>query len=224
MHLNCRRIYRTVAVFLALALRIAAWKSLPVGAVSKYAHVAVRYQESTSKPTLTQRPRPHTLTQFANNLGDLENDSSSEQNTDLESFGESFSFKTTLILVGGQSLLALLAILMAKLLGTPNWGLGVDFRLDLSTLSRGCITSLPLIGFAAALEAVEAFCSRSSPSPIQEKIKASLAAVRKASQKSVLFALGPTFRPIMGLFIAVLLGAAAGIGEEWLFRGKCDHL
>lgn len=43
--------------------------------------------------------------------------------------------------------------------------------------------------------------------------------VTKATQRSVLAVMGKERRPVFALFVSILLGAAAGWGEEWLFRG-----
>lgn len=47
--------------------------------------------------------------------------------------------------------------------------------------------------------------------------------VTTATQRSVLALLGSTFKPGLGLFVAVSLGIAAGLGEEMLFRGILQY-
>ena len=42
-------------------------------------------------------------------------------------------------------------------------------------------------------------------------------------RRSVLALMGSTFKPRLGLFVAVLLGTAAGLGEEMLFRGVLQY-
>jgi membrane protease YdiL (CAAX protease family) len=43
--------------------------------------------------------------------------------------------------------------------------------------------------------------------------------VTKATQRSVLSVMGSKRRPIFAVLVSILLGAVAGWGEEWLFRG-----
>eukprot|EP00970_Alexandrium_tamarense_P016468 scaffold6580_cov195-Alexandrium_tamarense.AAC.3 len=43
--------------------------------------------------------------------------------------------------------------------------------------------------------------------------------VTKATQRSVLAVMGSRRRPVFALLVSILLGAVAGWGEEWLFRG-----
>jgi len=128
------------------------------------------------------------------------NDKSSEADDNF------FDLKTTVALVGGQSLLIGLAAVIAKVVGTPNLGLGpgIDFGLD--AIARGVIWSLPLGVLAVVLDFVE------------DKF-VGLQEVTKATQSSVLSLLGGTFKPVLGALIALALGLAAGLGEEMLFRG-----
>ena len=123
---------------------------------------------------------------------------------------------TVVTLIGAQSLLSLVAVFFAQQLGTPNLGLGTGFHIDASDVARGCVSALPLVAFAGGLEVVEAVCPSDGP---LFKIKSALADVRASTQKSILLLMGTEFRPFVGLLTAVGLGAAAGIGEEWLFRG-----
>jgi len=137
---------------------------------------------------------------------------SSNSNTegDGESNSESddkiFDIKTTVALVGGQSLLIVAAVIAAKFVGTPNLGLGPGFDASLPYIFKGILWSTPLGILAVALDVVE------------DKFQA-LQEVTKATQSSVLSLLGGTFKPVLGIVTALALGAAAGIGEEMLFRG-----
>ncbi len=131
---------------------------------------------------------------------------SSNTNIDDASEDKLFDIKTTIALVGGQSLLIGAAIIAAKFVGTPNLGLGPGIDASLPFVLKGILWSLPLGLLAVVLDFVEA----KFPS-LQE--------VTKATQSSVLSLLGGTFKPWIGFTTALALGAAAGIGEEMLFRG-----
>eukprot|EP00531_Pseudo-nitzschia_arenysensis_P019372 CAMPEP_0116124852 /NCGR_PEP_ID=MMETSP0329-20121206/5503_1 /TAXON_ID=697910 /ORGANISM="Pseudo-nitzschia arenysensis, Strain B593" /LENGTH=314 /DNA_ID=CAMNT_0003618863 /DNA_START=123 /DNA_END=1067 /DNA_ORIENTATION=+ len=117
-----------------------------------------------------------------------------------------FDIKTTIALVGGQSLLIGAAVIAAKFVGTPNLGLGPGVDASLINIGKGILWSLPLGFLAVVLDFVEG------------KFPA-LKEVTKATQSSVLSLLGGTFKPLIGFTTALALGAAAGIGEEMLFRG-----
>ncbi|OEU09927.1 Abi-domain-containing protein, partial [Fragilariopsis cylindrus CCMP1102] len=113
-------------------------------------------------------------------------------------------------LVGGQSLLIGVAIIVAKFCGTPNLGLGPNIDFGLPSIGLGILWSLPLGALGVALDVVE------------DKFPA-LQDVTKATQSSVLSLLGGTFRPIIGTITALALGVAAGLGEEMLFRGVLQN-
>ena len=130
---------------------------------------------------------------------------SSNSNID-ESEDKLFDIKTTVALVGGQSLLIVVAAIAAKFVGTPNFGLGPGVDASFPFWVQGILWSLPLGLLAVVLDFVE------------EKFPA-LQDVTKATQSSVLSLLGGTFKPVLGFATALALGAAAGIGEEMLFRG-----
>ncbi|VEU45055.1 unnamed protein product [Pseudo-nitzschia multistriata] len=117
-----------------------------------------------------------------------------------------FDFKTTIALVGGQSLLIVVAAIAAKFVGTPNFGLGPNIDFGLAAIGKGILWSLPLGALAVALDFVE------------DRFQA-LQDVTKATQSSVLSLLGGTFKPVLGGLTALALGIAAGFGEEMLFRG-----
>lgn len=131
---------------------------------------------------------------------------SSNGNVDEAKEDKLFDMKTTVALVGGQSLLIGAAAIAAKFCGTPNFGLGPGVDASLPFVVQGILWSLPLGLLAVVLDFVE------------EKFPA-LQEVTKATQSSVLSLLGGTFKPFLGFATALALGAAAGIGEEMLFRG-----
>ena len=131
---------------------------------------------------------------------------SSNGNVDEAKEDKLFDIKTTIALVGGQSVLIAVAAVAAKFCGTPNFGLGPGVDASMPFLVQGILWSLPLGGLAVVLDFVE------------EKFPA-LQEVTKATQSSVLSLLGGTFKPFLGCATALALGAAAGIGEEMLFRG-----
>jgi uncharacterized protein len=119
---------------------------------------------------------------------------------------ELFDARTTVALIGGQSLLVLGAALAALVLGTPSFGLGPGFVLSFSAIKLGVLYTLPLGVLAFLLDIVE------------DKFP-SLQDVTKATNRSVLALLGGSFKPVMALLAAIALGMAAGVGEEMLFRG-----
>jgi membrane protease YdiL (CAAX protease family) len=127
-----------------------------------------------------------------------------------------YSASTAAMLIAGQSLLAVFAAGSAAILGTPNWGLGLNFQVDSPALLAGLAASVPLLAFAVVLEVAEAKL------PAENFIKKLLTGVSQSTQSSILLILGPTFKPVAGFISALFMGLAAGIGEEWLFRGVCQ--
>jgi membrane protease YdiL (CAAX protease family) len=121
-----------------------------------------------------------------------------------------FDVKTTVFLVGGQSLLVGVAVLLAFVLKTPNYGLGPDISFSTAAIVDGILKTLPLGVLAYLLDFVE------------DKIPA-LRDVTLATQRSVMALLGATFKPGIGLLVSVALGLAAGVGEEMLFRGVFQY-
>ena len=130
--------------------------------------------------------------------------SSSTEDDDL------FDIKTTLFLVGGQSLLIGAAVILALFLKTPNYGLGPDISFNTGAIADGVLKALPLGFLAFLLDLVE------------EEIPA-LRQVTLATQRSVMALLGGTFKPVVGLLVSIALGLAAGVGEEMLFRGVLQY-
>lgn len=135
---------------------------------------------------------------------------SSPQNDDLiDNAAEGdviFDGQTTIALVGAQSLLVVGAVVAANVLNVPNNGLGEGFLIDTESIKSGVLTTLPLFTLAFVLDFVE------------KKVPA-LQDVTKATQRSVLALLGGSRKPITALGVSIALGAAAGLGEEMLFRG-----
>ncbi|KAI2500198.1 CAAX protease self-immunity [Fragilaria crotonensis] len=121
-----------------------------------------------------------------------------------------FDIKTTLFLVGGQSLLIGAAVILALFLKTPNYGLGPDINFSTGAIADGVLKALPLGFIAYLLDFVE------------QEIPA-LRQVTLATQRSVMALLGGTFKPIVGLLVSIALGLAAGVGEEMLFRGVLQY-
>jgi uncharacterized protein len=121
-----------------------------------------------------------------------------------------FDPQTTVALIGGQSVLILVAIVLAFALQTPNLGLGPRFSFDTASLQAGCLLAVPLGVLAAFLDTIE------------DQYPA-LQDVTKATQRSVLGLLGSTFKPLVGLLVSSVLGIAAGVGEEMLFRGLLQY-
>ena len=119
---------------------------------------------------------------------------------------DNFDAKTTVALIGGQTLLVGLAIAAATALGTANYGLGPGFALSAGIVQAGALATAPLFLLAYVLDFVE----KSVPA---------LADVTKATQRSVLALLGRKRKPFIALLTSVALGLAAGVGEEMLFRG-----
>ena len=68
------------------------------------------------------------------------------------------------------------------------------------------MATLPLFALAAILDVVE-------------KYVPALEDVSKATQRSVLGLMGGARQPLIALGVSIALGAAAGLGEEMLFRG-----
>lgn len=123
---------------------------------------------------------------------------------------EMFNIKTTFSLVGGQAVLVGVAAAIAVVAGTPNVGFGSGVEFGFRSIAYGILMTGPLGAFAWALDRIE------------ENVPA-LQDVTTATQRSVLALLGGTFKPRLGLAVAVSLGVAAGLGEELLFRGVLQY-
>ena len=136
----------------------------------------------------------------------LSNDSKTTFLSRLGEEDEYFDGQTTFSLVATQSLLVVIAVGVAVLAKTPNFGLGPGVAFDWKSVGYGTLMTIPLGVLAWALDLIE------------ERVPA-LKDVTIATQRSVLALMGSTFKPKLGLFVAILLGTAAGLGEEMLFRG-----
>lgn len=121
-----------------------------------------------------------------------------------------FDGKTTIALVGGQSLLIAGSVAVAALIRTPNFGFGPGISFSLAAVSNGILLTAPLGILAAALDLIE------------DKFPA-LQDVTKATQRSVLALLGGKFKPLIAFVTSLSLGLVAGFGEELLFRGVLQY-
>jgi membrane protease YdiL (CAAX protease family) len=117
-----------------------------------------------------------------------------------------FDVQTTISLIAGQSLLVIVAVIAAKFLNVANLGLGTGFDISRESVQNGALLTLPLFFIAFILDQFE------------KKVPA-LEDVSKATQRSVLAVLGGEFKLLNAVAVCTALGAAAGVGEEMLFRG-----
>lgn len=118
-----------------------------------------------------------------------------------------------LSIVSQQSLLIPLSIGLATVLDIPNYGLGPSIDLNPSSILGGCLCVLPLAALAYLLDQVE------------DQYPA-LQNVTKATQRAVLLFLGNSVSSTSStttILSAVGIGLAAGLGEEWLFRGVIQY-
>ncbi len=152
----------------------------------------------------------HVLRSSKKNGVDSEDEASKGFFSRLGGDDEMFNIRTTFALVGGQAVLVGIAVAMSALLKTPNFGFGPDISFSFYSIGRGVLMTIPLGLLAWALDQIEA------------KIPA-LQDVTTATQRSVLALLGSTFKPGLGLLVAISLGVAAGLGEEMLFRGVFQY-
>lgn len=190
------RILSIVRAALLLYLAIA------VGKVFAFAPSSQRHLSTTSRSFIVKNglspPYPSNEARWGTVLhADSSND-------------EYFDPKITLSLIGGQSVLALIAAALSLVAGTPNLGLGPGISFDSESLKTGALLTLPMGGLAVALDLIE------------DRYPA-LQDVTKATQRSVMGLLGGQFKPILALLVAGALGLAAGLGEEMLFRGIVQY-
>lgn len=157
--------------------------------------------------TLHSKPRKYDI-----DLTALPSDSADEEApTESSPANESSStLKQDLLsiatLVGAQALLLPISVFLAKMLNIPNRGLGVGFAWTSNAAISGVQWTVPLFAIAFIMRLIEPY----SPA---------LQGVTKATQRSVLAVMGKERRPMFALLVSILLGAVAGWGEEWLFRG-----
>mmetsp|Transcript_27235 Transcript_27235/g.40326 ORF Transcript_27235/g.40326 Transcript_27235/m.40326 type:complete len:291 (+) Transcript_27235:48-920(+) len=192
------RLYRTVTAVLVVAGSLPASSAFSVSTQIQTQSLKLPTHSFSPTGTLKVNARSFSSTRIHSSLDD---DEPIFINTDPV-----FNGKTTIALVAGQSLLIGIAVIAAQLLSVPNFGLGQDFVLDSSSIQSGALATLPLFAIAAVLDVVE----KSVPA---------LEDVSKATQRSVLGLLGGARKPLLALVVSIGLGAAAGWGEEMLFRG-----
>lgn len=117
-----------------------------------------------------------------------------------------FNRRYTLEILFNQSLIVIVSAIAAKVLNTPNFGLGENISADAASVKLGVIAVLPLILLAVGLDLIE-------------KYVPALQEVSIATQRSVLYLLGSQRKLFTALLVASSAGIIAGIGEEMLFRG-----
>uniref|UniRef100_A0A7S3VC96 CAAX prenyl protease 2/Lysostaphin resistance protein A-like domain-containing protein n=2 Tax=Chaetoceros debilis TaxID=122233 RepID=A0A7S3VC96_9STRA len=117
-----------------------------------------------------------------------------------------FNGMTTVALVAGQSLFIVIAIAAAQVMNVPNFGLGDGFAINSDSVLSGLKATVPLGVLAFVLDFFE-----KSYKPLED--------VSKATQRSILGLLGGVRKPLVAFGVSLALGAAAGWGEEMLFRG-----
>lgn len=163
---------------------------------------ALHYQRPSKKYDIDLTALP------SDSADDVIIEAASEPSTKSSSSSSSTreDIKTTVTLVGAQSLLLPLSYLLARAFGLPNGGLGAGFEWSAAAVAEGLRWTTPLFAAAAVMRFLEPHSQ-------------SLRDVTRATQRSVLAVMGRERRPVYALAVSILLGAAAGWGEEWLFRG-----
>jgi len=114
--------------------------------------------------------------------------------------------KTQFLFLVTQFALVPIAALISLALNTEGYGLGANFSIDPSSVKMGLLSCLPLFAVVGILEVLE------------PRFPA-LARVSAATQQAVLSLLGPYPRWGNAIIASILVGCAAGLGEEMLFRG-----
>ena len=166
----------------------------------------IAHEASWTRPTLITR-NDHQPYRQLSKRAPLAGANTREEDNDDDPL---FDARTTISLVGGQSLLIVAAILAAWILRTPNYGLGPGLDYSQSALIQGTLCAIPIFAIAYALDSIE------------ERVPA-LQDVTKATQRSVLALFGGTFKPLLAVTVSVILGLVAGFGEEMLFRGVMQY-
>mmetsp|Transcript_4426 Transcript_4426/g.9814 ORF Transcript_4426/g.9814 Transcript_4426/m.9814 type:complete len:378 (-) Transcript_4426:72-1205(-) len=155
----------------------------------------------------SQRPKKHydiDLTALPSDSADEiapSNDSATKDSSSLKQDLQSIA-----TLVGAQALLLPVSYFLAQALNVPNNGLGMGFEWTSVAAIQGIRWTLPLFAIAGIMRLIEPYSK-------------ALQGVTKATQRSVLAVMGKERRPVFALLVSILLGAVAGWGEEWLFRG-----
>jgi membrane protease YdiL (CAAX protease family) len=121
-----------------------------------------------------------------------------------------FDIRVTVSLLAGQSALVIPGIVFALVLKIPNYGFGSGFSANQQSIIDGILYTIPLGIIGYLLDTVE-----DNFQPLKD--------VTTATQSSILNMLGSQFKPVLGLVAALILGLAAGIGEELLFRGVLQY-
>lgn len=198
-----------------LPISVAGWSTKLPSKINQVTHlrlpVTVATTTNNARVSVTSPSSSITLYSSLNNENEMDKEeevgkAKSYMTTEEINKDPIFDIGTTLTLLAGQSTLILVSIVAAYFLHIPNGGLGASFALNLSSIKTGLLSTLPLFGLAAFLDLFE------------DKISA-LKDVTRATQRSVLALLGSNFKPVIALVTAMTLGAAAGIGEEMVFRG-----
>jgi uncharacterized protein len=115
-----------------------------------------------------------------------------------------------IVAVGAQSALKIgVAVAIAALIGTPNYGLGPGVDFSLFAILVGCF-------FAALPWAPDLF-------RFFDKTQSAQPGVDEGDQRLVLALMGGTFRSRYALVTCVALGLVTGFGEEMLFRGILQY-
>mmetsp|Transcript_26473 Transcript_26473/g.57074 ORF Transcript_26473/g.57074 Transcript_26473/m.57074 type:complete len:309 (-) Transcript_26473:6-932(-) len=178
------------------------------------------YLEHALEPLHIRKLKPSSLALHARpgkyefDLAALPSDSADDEGapsensptTTKESSSLQQDLRSITTLVGVQSLLLPISYFLAGFLNVANHGLGVGFAWTSAAAIQGLKWTLPLFVIAAIMQLIEPYSK-------------SLQEVTKATQRSVLAVMGKKRRPLFAFFVSILLGAAAGWGEEWLFRG-----
>ena len=120
-----------------------------------------------------------------------------------------FSWKNLLPVWGGQSLFAVAAAVCIRVfdpwLKQPNWGFGANVAWPMST---------EVIGFSLAATLALLVVNSALEKAVPERW-----ATKEYVQSFVLLLFGPDRRTVPVAIAALVTGFAAGLGEEWFFRG-----
>ncbi len=144
-------------------------------------------------------------------LSAVPSDSADESSPVPASPRPTLQFQTVALLVGAQSLLLPISLVLAKMLHIPNNGLGAGFAVNSNSIVQGIQWTAPLFVVAGIMQLLEPYSS-------------AVQGVTKATQRSVLAVMGRKRRPGIALLVSIVLGIVAGWGEEWLFRGVFQTL
>lgn len=198
------RTYQTSAFFLSIAITSspllanafsATPLKVPIAAPRIYEHGHTSIVRQGNFPVSSYRSFPTTLKSSPN-----------DEEAGVVVSDPEFNGMTTFALVAGQSLFIVIAIAASQVMNVPNFGLGDGFAIDSESVITGLKATVPLGVLAFVLDFFE-----KSYKPLED--------VSKATQRSILGLLGGVRKPLVALGVSLALGAAAGWGEEMLFRG-----